>query len=70
MVRTSRKSIDTSTRLGRHRRVVERTPLSWLTNHYRRIGTRWEHHGHHYLGFPTLTAALTCFKKPTTCDEV
>ncbi|WP_424184549.1 IS5 family transposase [Actinokineospora sp. G85] len=65
MVRISRKNIDTSTKLGRHRWVVERT-LSWLTNHHRRIGTRWEHHGRNYLGFLTLAAALTCFKKLTT----
>ncbi|GLZ36429.1 hypothetical protein Acsp05_00540 [Actinokineospora sp. NBRC 105648] len=65
MVRISRKGVDTSTRLGRHRWVVERT-LSWLVNHYRRIGTRWERHGRNYLGFLTLAAALTCFKKLTT----
>ncbi|EWC59276.1 Mobile element protein [Actinokineospora spheciospongiae] len=65
MVRISRKNIDTSTKLGRYRWVVERT-LTWLTNHYRRIGTRWERHGRNYLGFLTLAAALTCFKKLTT----
>lgn len=65
IVRISRKNIDTSDRLGRHRWVVERT-LAWLLNGYRRLTTRWERHGHNYLGFATLAAALTCYKKLPT----
>lgn len=65
MVRISRRDIDTSEKLGRHRWVVERT-LAWLTNGYRRLSTRWERHARNYLGFVTLAAALTCFKKLPT----
>ncbi len=38
--RIARRSVESSERLGRHRRVVERT-LSWL-NRYRRLKVRYE----------------------------
>jgi transposase len=60
-VRIARKGIESAERLGRHRWVIERT-ISWLTG-YRRLNIRHERKGTHYLGFLTLAAALTCYKK-------
>src|SRR5690606_21461105 len=60
-VRIARKGVESSERLGRHRWVVERT-ISWLTGN-RRLAIRYDHKGTHFLGFLTLAAALTGFKK-------
>lgn len=60
-VRIARKGIESGERLGRHRRVVERT-ISWLTG-YHRLAIRHDRKGTHFLGFLTLAAALTGFKK-------
>jgi transposase len=60
-VRIARKGIESTERLGRHRWVIERT-MSWLTG-YHRLAIRYDRKGTHYLGFLTLAAALTCFKK-------
>ncbi|WP_406603452.1 IS5 family transposase [Nocardia aurantia] len=60
-VRIARRGIESTERLGRHRWVVERT-ISWLTG-YHRLAIRYERKGTHYLGFLTLAAALTGFKK-------
>jgi hypothetical protein len=62
-VRIARKGIEPTERIGQHRWVIERT-MSWLTG-YHRLSIRYDHKGTHYLGFPTLAAALTCFKKLT-----
>ena len=60
-VRIARKGIESGERLGRHRWVVERT-ISWLTG-YHRLAIRYDRKGTHFLGFLTLAAALTGFKK-------
>jgi transposase len=60
-VRIARKKIEVSDRLGRHRRVVERTP-AWLTG-YRRLPLRCERHASHFLAFLTLAATITCYEK-------
>ena len=59
-VRIARKGIDTSDRLGRHRRVVERT-LAWL-NRYRRLTIRYERRVDIHQAFLTLGCALICFR--------
>jgi transposase len=59
-VRIARKGIDTSTRLGRHRWVVERT-LAWL-NRYRRLTIRYERRVDIHHAFLTLGCALICFR--------
>lgn len=59
-VRIARKGIDSSTGLGRHRWVVERT-LSWLSQ-YRRLTIRYERRADIHDAFLTLTCALICFK--------
>lgn len=61
--RIARRGIESSTRLGRHRRVIERT-IAWLFG-YRRLTVRYERHGHLFCGFVSLAAALTCYKKLT-----
>nr|WP_232535566.1 IS5 family transposase [Nocardia terpenica] len=62
-VRIARKGIESAERLGRHRWVIERS-ISWLTG-YHRHNIRYDRKGTHYLGFLTLAAALTCYKKLT-----
>ncbi len=60
-VRTARKGIESSERLGRHRWVIKRT-MSWLTG-YRRLTRRYERDLRSYLAFPGLAAALACHKR-------
>jgi transposase len=61
--RIARKRTDTSSKLGRHRWVIERT-FAWLTG-YRRLTLRYERNASHFLAFLTLGATLTCYKKLT-----
>lgn len=60
-VRIARKGVESAERLGRHRRVVERT-FPWLSG-FRRLDVRYERNACHFLVFLTLAAAFTCFKK-------
>ncbi|MDQ0987597.1 transposase [Streptomyces sp. V2I9] len=60
-VRIARKGIESSERLGRRRRVIERT-MSWLTG-YRRLNHRYERSPRNYLAFLGLAAALCCHKR-------
>ncbi|MCU1682816.1 MAG: family transposase [Amycolatopsis sp.] len=60
-VRITHKGVESNQRLGRHRWVIERT-MAWLTG-YRRLTLRYERHARHFLGFLTLGAAITCYKK-------
>ncbi|MFF7975718.1 transposase [Streptomyces sp. NPDC007905] len=53
--------IEASERLGRHRWKIERS-ISWLFGH-RHLTVRYERKGSHFLAFPGLAAALTCYKK-------
>ncbi|WP_435852309.1 IS5 family transposase [Streptomyces massasporeus] len=55
--RIARKGIESSTRLGRHRWVVERT-VSWLAG-CRRLRRRYERKAEHFLAFVGIAAALT-----------
>ncbi len=59
--RIARRGIESSTRQGRHRWVIERT-IAWLGG-YRRLTIRYERHGHLFTSFLALAAALTCYKK-------
>lgn len=56
--RIARRGIESSTHLGRHRRVVERT-FAWLAR-YRRLTIRYEHRADIHLAFTTLACALIC----------
>ncbi|MEU4770332.1 IS5 family transposase [Actinosynnema sp. NPDC023794] len=61
--RITRKGIESSDRLGRHRWVVERT-ISWSTG-YHRLTIRYERQADNFRAFLTLAAALTCFRRLT-----
>lgn len=60
-VRIGRKGIESAEKLGKHRRVIERT-IAWLTG-YRRLTLRYEGKAEHFLAFLQLGAAVTCWKK-------
>jgi hypothetical protein len=62
--RRARRGVETSTRLGRHHWVVERS-FAWLTG-YRRLTLRYERCARLFTAFLTLAAALTCYKKLAT----
>jgi transposase len=57
--RIARKGIESSTRLGRHRWVVERT-FAWL-NQFRRLRVRDERRADIHQAFLTLGCALICW---------
>jgi transposase len=59
--RIARKGIESSTRLGRHRYVIERC-LEWTTR-YRRLVRRYERTASHVLGFLRLACAVICFRR-------
>ena len=57
--RIARRGIESSERLGGHRRVVERT-LSWLKR-YRRLRVRYERRADMHLAFLHIGCALICW---------
>ncbi|MEV3927676.1 IS5 family transposase [Actinomadura coerulea] len=57
--RIARRGIESSDRLERHRRVVERT-VSWLSG-CRRLHRRYERKSEHFLAFVGIAATLTLF---------
>ncbi len=57
----ARKGIEASERLGRRRRVIERT-MSWLSG-YCRLSLRYERDPRNHLAFLRLAAALCCCKR-------
>ncbi|WP_120185367.1 IS5 family transposase [Zymobacter palmae] len=59
--RIARRGKDSSTTLGRHRWVVERT-FAWL-NHAKRLAVRCERRLDIYCAFTLLRCAMICFKK-------
>jgi transposase len=59
--RIARKGIESSTRLGRHRYVIERC-LEWVAR-FRRLVRRYEREASHFLGFLRLACALICFRR-------
>jgi transposase len=58
--RIARIGIDSSTKLGRHRWVVERA-LAWLFQ-FRRLATRYERRDDIHLALLDLACALICFR--------
>ena len=57
-VRIARRGVDSSTKLGRHRWVVERT-LAWLAR-FRRLTVRYERSAILHQAFLSLACALIC----------
>jgi transposase len=58
--RIARRGVESSSRLGRYRFVVERS-LAWLVG-YRRLQVRYERHADTLLGFVQLACALICLQ--------
>jgi IS5 family transposase len=63
VARIARKGIESPTRLGRHRYVVERC-LQWTTR-FRRLVRRYERKASHFLAFVRLACAIICFRRAT-----
>ena len=63
IARIARKGIESSTRLGRHRYVIERC-LEWTTR-FRRLVRRYERRASHFLGFLRLACAVICLRRAT-----
>ncbi|MBB4919120.1 transposase [Streptosporangium saharense] len=61
--RIARRGIESSHRLGRHRRVIERT-VSWLSG-CRRLHRRYERRADHFASFVAIAAALICYHRLT-----
>lgn len=61
--RIARKGIESSTRLGRHRWIVE-SSLSWLMRN-RRLVRRYDRIAEHFEAFATIGAALICYRRLT-----
>ncbi|CAA9567112.1 MAG: Mobile element protein [uncultured Thermomicrobiales bacterium] len=59
--RIARKGIEAGDRLGRHRRVVERT-LAWL-NRLRRLTVRYERRADIHRAFLLLGCSLVCLRR-------
>ncbi|OKJ72773.1 transposase [Streptomyces sp. CB02460] len=59
--RIARRGVESSTRLGRHRWVVERT-VSWLAG-CRRLHRRYEREAEHFLDFGGIAAALIGYRR-------
>ena len=59
--RIARRGIDSSTRLGRHRYVIERT-LEWVTR-FRRLARRYERNACHFAAFARLACAVICYRR-------
>ena len=59
--RIARRGIETSTKLGRHRWVVERTQ-AWI-NKFRRLPIRYERRADIHQAFLTLGCAVICFQQ-------
>lgn len=63
MARITRRGLESSERLGRHRWVVERT-LAWL-NRLRRRTVRYKRLANIHLAFLTLGCSLICWQALT-----
>jgi transposase len=61
--RIARKGIESSTRLGRHRWIVE-SSLSWLLRN-RRLVRRYDRIAEHFEASATIGAALICYRRLT-----
>jgi transposase len=59
--RIARKGIESSTRLGRYRYVIERC-LEWVTR-FRRLARRYDRKASHFLGFLRLACAVICYRR-------
>jgi len=58
--RISRKGVESSQRLGRHRWTVERA-MAWLAG-CRRLHRRYERKADHFLAFTSIACTLICYR--------
>jgi transposase len=70
--RIARRGVDSSTRLGRYRYVIERC-LEWVTR-FRRLARRYERNASHFAAFAVLACAVICYRRATrlnllTCNN-
>ncbi|GAB7046590.1 hypothetical protein JCM9534A_17160 [Catenuloplanes indicus JCM 9534] len=63
IARIARRGIESSSRLGRHRYVIERC-LEWVSR-FRRLARRYDRKASHFLGFLRLACALICYRRAT-----
>ena len=61
--RLARRGIESSTSLGRHRWVVERS-VAWLAG-CRRLHRRYERKAEHFLAFAAIACTLICYRRLT-----
>ncbi|MFE1288938.1 IS5 family transposase [Streptomyces sp. NPDC058751] len=61
--RLARRGIESSTHLGRHRWVVERS-VAWLVG-CRRLHRRYERKAEHFLAFAAIACTLICYRRLT-----
>ncbi len=59
--RIARRGIDSSSRLGQHRWVIERT-VAWLGG-FRRLHRRYERKADHFAAFASIAAAIICTRR-------
>jgi transposase len=62
--RIARRGVESSSRPGKHRWVVERT-MPWL-NGCRRLHRRYERKTEHFLTFAGIASALICYRRTSS----
>ena len=66
--RIARRGIESATRLGRHRYVIERA-LEWVSR-FRRLARRYERKAAHFTAFARLACAVICYRRAVKLDLV
>ncbi|MFE1904312.1 IS5 family transposase [Streptomyces gardneri] len=65
--RISRKGVESSQRLGRHRWTIERN-MAWLAG-CRRLHRRYERKADRFLAFTSIACTLICYRRLTKWDD-
>jgi IS5 family transposase len=66
IARIARRGIESKSRLGRHRYVIERT-LEWMSR-FRRLARRYEVKAVHFEAFARLACAVVCYRRLIKLD--
>lgn len=66
IARIARRGIESSTRLGRYRYVIERT-LEWVSR-FRRLARRYERKASHFEALVRLACAVICYRRLVKLD--
>jgi transposase len=59
--RIARRGVESATKLGRHRYVIERA-LEWVSR-FRRLARRYERRSSHFTAFVRLACAVICYRR-------